>query len=87
MRTPWITARLAESDKLIGVGIASAQPTFLALIAWRVERMHNWMQRCQCLLIRWDKQMRNYLGGLHVACAYIMLPIWPIGIGSYTKAA
>jgi hypothetical protein len=62
MRTPWITARLAESDKLIGVGIASAQPTFLALIAWRVERMHNWMQRCQCLLIRWDKQMRNYLG-------------------------
>jgi putative transposase len=29
------------------------------------------MNRFRRVLIRWDKQLRNYLGFLHVACAYI----------------
>jgi putative transposase len=38
---------------------------------WVVERTHSWMNRFRRVLIRWDKQVRNYLGFLHVACAYI----------------
>jgi len=29
------------------------------------------MNRFRRILIRWDKKVRNYLGFLHVACAYI----------------
>jgi putative transposase len=39
--------------------------------SWVVERTHSWMNRFRRVLIRWDKQVRNYLGFLHVACAYI----------------
>ena len=38
---------------------------------WVVERTHSWMNRFRRVLIRWDKQLRNYLGFLHLACAYI----------------
>jgi putative transposase len=38
---------------------------------WVVERTHSWMNRFRRLLIRWDKKVRNYLGFLHLACAYI----------------
>jgi putative transposase len=38
---------------------------------WVVERPHSWMKRFRRILIRWDKQVRNYLGFLHVACASI----------------
>lgn len=38
---------------------------------WVVERTHSWMNRFRRVLIRWDKKVRNYLGFLHVACAYI----------------
>ena len=38
---------------------------------WVVERTHSWMNRFRRILIRWDKQVRNYLGFLHLACAYI----------------
>jgi putative transposase len=38
---------------------------------WVVERTHSWMKRFRCVLIRWDKNVRNYLGFLHLACAYI----------------
>jgi putative transposase len=38
---------------------------------WVVERTHSWMNRFRRLLIRWDKKARNYLGFLHLACAYI----------------
>ena len=36
-----------------------------------VERTHRWMNRFRRVLIRWDKNVRNDLGFLHVACAYI----------------
>ena len=38
---------------------------------WVVERTHSWMNRFRCVLIRWDKKVRNYLGFLHLVCAYI----------------
>lgn len=38
---------------------------------WVVERTHSWMHRFRRLRIRWDKKVCNYLGFLHVACAYI----------------
>jgi transposase len=38
---------------------------------WVVERTHSWMNRCRRILIRWDKNVRNYLAFLHLACASI----------------
>jgi putative transposase len=38
---------------------------------WVVARTHSWMNRFRRVLIRWDKKVRNYLGFLHLACAYI----------------
>lgn len=38
---------------------------------WVVERTHSWMNRFRRGLIRWDKKVRNYLGFLHLVCAYI----------------
>jgi transposase len=38
---------------------------------WVVERTQSWRNRCRRVLIRWDKKVCNYLGGLHVACASI----------------
>jgi transposase len=38
---------------------------------WVVERTHSWMNRFRRILIRWDKKVCNYLGFLHLACAYI----------------
>ena len=38
---------------------------------WVVERTQSWMNRFRRVLLRWDKQVRNYLGFLHLACAYI----------------
>ena len=38
---------------------------------WVVERTHSWMNRFRRVLIRWDKKVRNFLGFLHLACAYI----------------
>ena len=38
---------------------------------WVVERTHSWMNRFRRVLIRWDKKACNYLGFLHLACAYI----------------
>ncbi len=38
---------------------------------WVVERTHSWMNRFRRLLIRWEKQVDNYLALLHFACAYI----------------
>ena len=38
---------------------------------WVAERTHSWMNRFRRLLIRWEKKVRNYLGFLHLACAWI----------------
>jgi putative transposase len=38
---------------------------------WVVERTDSWMNRFRSVLIRWDKKVENYLGLLHLACAYI----------------
>ena len=38
---------------------------------WVVERTHSWTNRFRSVLIRWDKKVENYLGLLHLACAFI----------------
>ena len=38
---------------------------------WVVERTHSWMNRFRRVLIRWEKDVENYLGMLHFACAWI----------------
>jgi putative transposase len=38
---------------------------------WVVERTHSWMNRFRRLLIRWEKKPENYLGLLHLVCAFI----------------
>jgi len=38
---------------------------------WVVERTQSWRNRFRRVLIRWDKKVRNSLGFLHLACAYI----------------
>ena len=38
---------------------------------WVVERTHSWMNRFRRVLIRWDKNVCDYLGFLHLAYAYI----------------
>jgi putative transposase len=38
---------------------------------WVVERTHSWLNRFRRLLIRWEKDVGNYLGMLHLACAWI----------------
>jgi putative transposase len=38
---------------------------------WVVEGTHSWMNRFRRLLVRWEKEVANYLGMLHLACAWI----------------
>lgn len=38
---------------------------------WVVERTHSWMNRFRSVLIRWEKKVENYMGLLHLACAFI----------------
>ena len=38
---------------------------------WVVERTHGWMNRFRRILIRWEKKPENYLGLLHLVCAFI----------------
>jgi putative transposase len=38
---------------------------------WVVERTHSWMNRFRRVLIRWEKQVENYVAMLHFACAWI----------------
>jgi len=38
---------------------------------WVVERTQSWRNRFRRVLIRWDKKVRNSLGFLHLAGAYI----------------
>jgi hypothetical protein len=36
---------------------------------WVAERMHSWMNRFRCGLIRWEKKGENYVALVHFACA------------------
>jgi transposase len=38
---------------------------------WVVERTHSWMNRFRRLLIRWEKEVENHFGMLHLVCAWI----------------
>ena len=39
---------------------------------WVVERTHSWLNRFRRLLIRWEKDVGNYLAMLHFACAGLL---------------
>jgi putative transposase len=39
---------------------------------WVVERTHSWMNRFRRILIRWEKKLENYVGLLHLVCAWII---------------
>lgn len=38
---------------------------------WVVERTHSWMNRFRSILVRWEKKGENFLGLLHLSCAWI----------------
>lgn len=38
---------------------------------WVVERTISWMNRYRRILIRWEKKTENYLGLVHLSCAFI----------------
>jgi putative transposase len=38
---------------------------------WVVERTLAWLSKCRAILIRYDKQARNYLGLIQLACALL----------------
>jgi transposase len=38
---------------------------------WVVERSHSWLNRFRRILVRWDKNPKNYLAFLHFVCALI----------------
>ena len=38
---------------------------------WVVERTHSWLNRFRRILVRWEKNVDNYLGMLHLTCAWI----------------
>ena len=38
---------------------------------WVVERSHSWLNRFRRILIRWEKKLENFLGLLHLTCAFI----------------
>ena len=46
---------------------------------WVVERMHSWHNRHRRLLIRWEKQVRNYLAMIHFACALMVYRLLFLG--------
>lgn len=38
---------------------------------WVVERTISWLQKCRAILVRYDKNWRNYLGLIQLACALL----------------
>ena len=59
-------------------------PTYRAR-RWVVERTHSWLNRFRRLLIRWEKKQANYLGMLHLACAWMTFRA--AGVFGYTCSA
>lgn len=39
---------------------------------WVVERTHSWLNRSRRLLVRWEKNVENYLAFIHLACAQLI---------------
>jgi putative transposase len=43
---------------------------------WVVERTLAWLNKCRALLVRYDKNWRNYLGLVQLACALLWYRRW-----------
>jgi putative transposase len=57
---------------------AEKRPTGGRARRWVCERTHSWINRFRRLLIRWEKNLDNYLGLLHLACATIVWRNCPV---------
>ena len=62
---------LTASGSTSAVAKALKQAAGFKAWRWVVERTQSWMHRFRRVVIRWDKKVRNSLGFLHLACAYI----------------
>jgi putative transposase len=62
--TPHIRARGEEARQL-------KQRAGFKARRWVVERTHSWFNRFRYVLVRWSKQVQNYLGLLHLVCAIV----------------
>ncbi len=40
---------------------------------WKVERLFAWMHNFRRLVTRWEYQIENFLGFVHLACMHMML--------------
>jgi len=40
---------------------------------WKVERLHAWLQNARRVVIRYERDVRNYIGFVHLACIRILL--------------
>jgi putative transposase len=54
---------LQETIRLWNAGIRARR--------WVVKRTHSWMNRFRRIALRWTMKVRNYLGFVHLICAYI----------------
>ena len=41
------------------------------VLRWAIERGHGWLNRCRCILVRWEKKPENYVVLLHFTCTLI----------------
>ncbi len=40
---------------------------------WKVERLNAWLQNARRVVIRYERDVRNYMGFVHLACLRILL--------------
>jgi transposase len=40
---------------------------------WKVERLNAWLQNARWVVIRYERDVRNYIGFVHLACMRILL--------------
>src|SRR5512135_1332107 len=40
---------------------------------WKVERLNAWLQNARRVVIRYERDVRNYIGCVHLACMRILL--------------
>ena len=40
---------------------------------WKIERLNAWLQNARRVVIRYERDVRNYIGFVHLACMCILL--------------
>jgi transposase len=59
----------------VAVHVDSATPHEVTLVRrrWKVERLFAWLQNYRRIVVRYERQVENFLGMLHLACCLILL--------------